>query len=44
MRMREQRAGLAGAVVIFMSVAASLGTSTIYVLQPSVAEVAGSLG
>jgi predicted MFS family arabinose efflux permease len=41
---RERKAGLAGAVVIFMSVAAALGTSTIYVLQPSVAEVAGSLG
>ncbi|WP_112238812.1 MFS transporter [Kribbella monticola] len=35
---------LSGAAVIFMSVAAALGTSTLYVLQPSVAEVAGSLG
>ena len=40
---REQ-VGLSSAVVIFMSVAAALGTSTIYVLQPAVAGVAGALG
>lgn len=37
-------AGLAGPVVLFMSLAAALGTSAIYVLQPAVGEVAGSLG
>lgn len=35
---------LRGPVVIFMSLAATLGTSTLYVLQPSVSHVAGSLG
>lgn len=40
----EQSTGLAGAVVLFMTVAAALGTSTVYVLQPSVAQVAHSLG
>ncbi|MEY9847330.1 MFS transporter [Streptacidiphilus sp. MAP5-3] len=44
MAARERTGGLADAAVIFMSVAAALGTSTIYVLQPSVAQVADSLG
>lgn len=35
---------LRGAVVLFMSVAAALGTSTIYPMQPAIAEVADSLG
>lgn len=35
---------LRGPVVIFMSLAATLGTSTLYVLQPSVSHVADSLG
>ncbi|MCT7660149.1 MFS transporter [Mycobacterium deserti] len=35
--------GLSGLLVLFMSVAAGLGTSTIYVLQPAVADVADSL-
>ncbi|WP_280499312.1 MFS transporter [Nocardia cyriacigeorgica] len=34
---------LRGSVVLFMSLAAALGTSTIYPLQPAIAEVAGSL-
>ncbi|TDU83962.1 putative MFS family arabinose efflux permease [Kribbella voronezhensis] len=36
--------GLSGAAVTFMSIAAALGTSTLYLLQPSVGQVAGSLG
>ncbi|WP_043660933.1 MFS transporter [Nocardia thailandica] len=35
---------LSGPVVAFMSFAAGLGTSTVYPLQPAIAEVAGSLG
>jgi predicted MFS family arabinose efflux permease len=38
------KVGLTDAAVAFMSIAAALGTSTLYVLQPSVGEVAGSLG
>jgi predicted MFS family arabinose efflux permease len=34
---------LRGATVLFMALAAACGTSTIYLLQPAVAEVAGSL-
>lgn len=33
-----------GSVVLFMSLAAALGTSTLYPLQPAIAEVADSLG
>lgn len=33
-----------GRVVVFMSLAAGLGTSTIYPLQPAIADVAASLG
>ncbi|WP_051366058.1 MFS transporter [Hamadaea tsunoensis] len=42
--MTEHRneSGLPIAVVLFMAVAAALGTSTIYLLQPSVADVAAS--
>lgn len=36
--------GLSSTVVLFMSLAAAVGTSTMYVLQPSVAAVAHSLG
>ncbi|WP_324190201.1 MFS transporter [Nocardia cyriacigeorgica] len=39
---REDRR-LRRAVVLFMSLAAALGTSTIYPLQPAIADVAGSL-
>jgi predicted MFS family arabinose efflux permease len=35
---------LRGPVVLFMAIAAALGTSTIYPLQPAIAEVAESLG
>jgi predicted MFS family arabinose efflux permease len=38
------KVGLTSAAVAFMSIAAALGTSTLYVLQPSIGEVAGSLG
>jgi len=38
-----EQPGLSKSVVIFMAVAAGLGTSTIYVLQPSVAQVAKSM-
>lgn len=37
-------AGLPGPVVLFISLAAALGTSTIYLLQPAIADVADSLG
>ncbi|MFC9894248.1 MFS transporter [Nocardia sp. NPDC127579] len=37
-------AGLSGPVVLFMSLAAGLGTSAVYPLQPAIAEVAESLG
>lgn len=36
--------GLGGFVVLFMTAAAALGTSTIYVLQPAVGDVAASIG
>src|ERR1700744_4389916 len=36
--------GVPVAVLLFMAVAAAFGTSTIYLLQPAVADVAGSLG
>ncbi|MDF0585663.1 MFS transporter [Tsukamurella sp. 8F] len=39
----EQMPQLAGPTVLFMSVAAALGTSAVYLLQPSVAQVASSL-
>ncbi|ANY08916.1 MFS transporter [Pseudonocardia sp. HH130630-07] len=35
---------LSGPVILFMSIAAALGTSTMYPLQPAIADVAGSLG
>lgn len=35
---------LRGSVVLFMSVAAALGTSTIYPMQPAIADVADTLG
>lgn len=38
----ENAAHLRGIVVLFMAIAAALGTSTIYVLQPSIADVAAS--
>lgn len=44
MAAHERPDGLAGTAVMFMSVAAALGTSTVYLLQPSVAQIAGSLG
>ncbi|WP_245847787.1 MFS transporter [Lentzea kentuckyensis] len=37
-------AGLRGPVVFFMALAAALGTSTLYPLQPAIADVAESLG
>ena len=40
----EPTADLAGTTVVFMAMAAALGTSTIYLLQPSIAEVAASTG
>ncbi|WP_280462177.1 MFS transporter [Nocardia carnea] len=42
----EPHAGnrLPGSIVLFLSLAAALGTSTIYLLQPAIADVAHSLG
>lgn len=42
MTTREDMADLRGIVVVFMAIAAAVGTSTIYVLQPSIADVAAS--
>lgn len=42
MTKHENAADLRGIVVLFMAIAAALGTSTIYVLQPSIADVAAS--
>ena len=42
MNKQEDAADLRGMMVLFMAIAAALGTSTIYVLQPSIADVAAS--
>lgn len=42
MTRHEMAADLRGILVLFMAIAAALGTSTMYVLQPSIAEVAAS--